>query len=161
MSKFDPKKFRAEQGLSTPADEPVENLQFCPAEDIERAAIIEHDGGIPREWAAGYAELLAMPCPEKIDRARWQRFLSDCGRFLDTLAESAASFGWKAHDLFSVAGGESFARVQLAGLLWLLNGEAIVALTADDAVIRTKSGAVQTYRRIAPQPGQQLAWELA
>ena len=48
-----------------------------------------------------------------------------------------------------------------AGLIWLLDGHKIVALTADTAVIETAAGARQTYRRLAIEADQVvLAWEL-
>ncbi len=40
-----------------------------------------------------------------------------------------------------------FARIDHAGLLWLLNADKLVMLTADHAVIETVTGARQTYRR--------------
>ena len=55
-----------------------------------------------------------------------------------------------------------YASLDSAGLLWLLNGGKLVALTAVTATIETTGGARQTYRRcpievdaVAP------AWELA
>jgi hypothetical protein len=52
------------------------------------------------------------------------------------------------------------ARIDQAGLLWLLRGHRLVALTADTAVTETPTGARQTYRRRPSEPGRVLAWEL-
>jgi len=54
----------------------------------------------------------------------------------------------------------SFARIDCAGLLWLLNGDKLIALTEDAAVIERRTGARQTYRRKPSGPGRALAWEL-
>jgi hypothetical protein len=44
--------------------------------------------------------------------------------------------------------------------LWLLHGDRVVALTADQAVIETSTGARQTYRRKPNEPGRVLVWDL-
>jgi hypothetical protein len=55
----------------------------------------------------------------------------------------------------------SFARIDQAGLLWLLNGNRLVAVTKNTATIETRSGARQTYRRKPSGPSRVLGWELA
>jgi hypothetical protein len=45
-------------------------------------------------------------------------------------------------------------------LLWLLNGNRLVALSENTATIETRTGARQTYRPKAAQSGWVLAWEL-
>jgi hypothetical protein len=50
----------------------------------ERAAIVEHDGGIPREWAEGFARLDPARPPSDVPLRRWQRFVDDVGLFLDS-----------------------------------------------------------------------------
>jgi len=54
-----------------------------------------------------------------------------------------------------------FARIDQAGLLWLLNGDHLIALTENTATIERRTGARQTYRRRPSGPGRVLAWELA
>jgi hypothetical protein len=45
-------------------------------------------------------------------------------------------------------------RYDEAGLIWLLNGRPVVALTASEAAIREHSGAIVTYRKFnKPAPG--------
>lgn len=130
--------------------------------EAERAAIVEFAGGIPREWAEGFARLDPDRPPGDVPPQRWQRFVDDIGRFLDSgFAEKAAALGWGPLDLFGCDRERPFARIDKAGLLWLLNGDRPVALTADAVVIETRSGARQTYRRTPTEPGRVLAWELA
>jgi hypothetical protein len=47
-----------------------------------RAAIVEHDGGIPRAWAEGFARLHPDHPPSDVPPRRWHTFVDDCGRFL-------------------------------------------------------------------------------
>src|SRR5215471_6137931 len=64
------------------------------AED-ERATIIEHDGGIPRAWAEGFARLDPDRPPHDVPLLRWQRFIDDVGLFLDSpFCAIAAALGW-------------------------------------------------------------------
>jgi hypothetical protein len=56
-------------------------------------------------------------------------------------------------------------RIQGMGLVLLLQGDEIAALTATEAVIRTRTGAHQTYRRRPADPlhpaERCLVWELS
>jgi hypothetical protein len=48
------------------------------------------------------------------------------------------------------------------GLLWLIQGRKLVALTPDTAKIDTLTGSLQTYRRVPIDSDRTvLAWELA
>jgi len=51
-----------------------------------------------------------------------------------------------------------FARVDRTGLLWLLNGDKLVALTESAVTIARRTGARQTHRRKPSGPGHLLAW---
>jgi hypothetical protein len=92
----------------------------------------------------------------------WVQFIDDCGRYLDDgWAERAAALGWRPLDLFGCDRERPLVRHDHAGLLWLLHGRRLLALTADAAVIETATGARQTYyRRPAAARDVVLAWEL-
>ena len=127
----------------------------------ERAAIVEFDGGIPSAWAEGFARLDPDRPPGDVPLRRWQRFIDDVGRFLDSPSCAvAAAMGWGPHDLFGCDRDRPFARIDQAGLLWLLKGDKLVALAENTAIIERQTGARQTYRRKPSRPGQVLAWEL-
>ena len=66
----------------------------------ERAAIVEYDGKIPREWAEGFARLDPDQPPADVPLKRWQRFIDDIGLFLDGWSAYAAALGWGPLDLF-------------------------------------------------------------
>jgi hypothetical protein len=89
------------------------------------------------------------------------QFVDDVGRFLDSdFATVAAALGWGPFDLFGSDCDRPFARIDRAGLLWLLTGKRLIALTENRATIETKTGARQIYRRKCHEPGRVLAWEL-
>lgn len=129
----------------------------------ERAAIVEHDAGIPRAWAEGFARLAEMPCPTNIPPRRWRRFVDDAGRFLDRgWGAKAASLGWGATDLLGCDRHRPWQRIDVQGLLWLLDGAEVVALTEATATTRNSDGARLTFRRVTDpnRVGTCLAWEL-
>jgi len=130
--------------------------------DAERAAIIEYDGAVPREWAEGFARLDPDRPPADVPPRRWLQFVNDVGRFLDSgLAQQAAALGWGPFDLFGSDRDRPFVRIDQLGLLWLLNGNRLFALSTDAAVVENRAGERLTYRRKTVEAaGRTLAWEL-
>jgi hypothetical protein len=128
----------------------------------ERAATVEYDGGLPRAWAEALARLDPNKPPADVPAKRWLRFIDDCGLFLDAgRADKAVALGWGPLDLFGADRERPFARIDHMGLLWLSNGGTIIELYRDRAVLKTLSGARQTYRRRPVEAGRVvLAWEL-
>jgi hypothetical protein len=128
----------------------------------ERAAIIEYDGGAPRVWAEALARLDPALPPSDIPPMRWLCFIDDCGRFIDEgWAARAEALGWGPLDLFGCNRDKPFARISQAGVLWLLAGRKLSALTADTVAISTPSGGHVTFYRRRLETGGVLAWELA
>ena len=115
---------------------------------------------VPREWADGIALLRPMSRPRDVPARRWETFKADTLSFIENWASTAAAMEWVATDIWGCHPEVPFARIEYAGLLWLLNGDEIVALTSYTATIRTRTGARQTYRRRTRPPGTVLAWEL-
>jgi hypothetical protein len=128
----------------------------------ERAAIIEYDGGVPRTWAEAFARLDPAGPPGDVPPKRWVQFIDDCGRFLDSgWASRLEALGWGPLDLFGCDRERPFARIDRAGLLWLINGGKLVALTAETATIETPTGHRQTCQRKPVEIGSVvLAWDL-
>lgn len=62
-----------------------ENIEF-----EERAAIIEFDGCVPREWAEQFARYLTKTRPAGISDLDWSWFLTNCGRMIDEATRIAA-----------------------------------------------------------------------
>jgi hypothetical protein len=108
-------------------------------------------GGSPAKWHAILAELEARNCPERLSLERWEEVISDAEIFLSRWGSAAHSLGWSDLDLFGVHPIAPGARFDVMGLLLLVQGGAVVALTADAATIRRKTGALLSYRRpVAP-----------
>jgi hypothetical protein len=127
----------------------------------ERAAILEYDGGAPRIWAEALARLDPARPPADVSLNRWLQFINDCGRFIDDgWAARAEALGWGPRDLFGCNREKPFARISQAGLLWLLEGRKLVALTADTAAIATHSGGKLNFYRRQLETGGVPAWEL-
>jgi hypothetical protein len=128
----------------------------------ERAAIVQFDGNIPRAWAEGFVRLYPDRPPGEVPARRWLRFVDDVGLFLDSpFCARAAALGWGPYDLFGCDRDRPFARIDYLGLLWLLDGGRIIALTANTAIIKTSNGSIRTYRRrTRNEPSRLLAWEL-
>lgn len=147
--------------LATDSAEGNPESRFWSEDHEERAAIAELDGGVPAGWTEGFACLnLAQP-PCDVPPHRWVRFIDDAGRFLDGgWAERAAALGWGPLEVFGCNRWAPFARIDQAGLVWLLNGRPLIAMTEAAAVIACAAGVHQTYRRVAGQPGRVLAWDI-
>jgi hypothetical protein len=128
----------------------------------ERAGVIEFDGGAPRRWAEALARLYPASPPSEIPARRWVQFIDDCGRFLDNgWGSRAEALGWGPFDLFGCDRDRPFARIDRAGLLWLINGSKLVALTTETATIETSTGHRQTFQRRPTEIGSiVLAWDL-
>jgi len=90
-----------------------------------------------------------------MDRADWDLAVADGRRFLAQWGEQAQALGWSARDLFGlheVPASPSptyrrLSRYDATGLVWLLKGREVIALTETTAAIRTPSGGVLTYRK--------------
>ncbi|MHB2168023.1 hypothetical protein [Alsobacter sp. R-9] len=122
-------------------------MRLDAADLDERAAIVEVDGNIPPIYAARFAALM-QACPDGVPIPRWQMFVDDGGHFLDAWGHQAAALGWTPQNLFGLHETKPLVRHDATGLLWLLKGERVVALTSTAA--RLSGGLV--YRRTHPQP---------
>jgi hypothetical protein len=121
--------------------------------------------GTPAEWAdGGVARLRAIAPPRTYPVLAWQQLIVDAERFLHDWAAQAARLGWPAWELFGCHRRAPWGRIQGMGLVLLLRGDETAALTATEAVIRTRTGAHQTYRRKPCDPldpaERCLVWDL-
>jgi hypothetical protein len=87
---------------------------------------------------------------------RWQQALADGKTFLSRWGDQAQALGWTAKDLFGLLTVPEHAkpifnrlsRYDETGLIWLLDGRRVVALTEGTAAIQNPaSGSVTMYRR--------------
>jgi hypothetical protein len=139
---------------------PGQVLSFPLETDFEeRAALIEYGAGVPREWAEGYARLLRLPCPTGITPERWMQIIDDGGYFIDRWAVMAAQLGWTTREVFGISPKAPDHRLDMSGLVPLLTGQKVLALTAEAATI---DAGRQTSLRIFPRidDGAVPVWEM-
>jgi hypothetical protein len=98
---------------------------------------------------------LERRCPNLVDYADWQQAIESGRCFLAQWGEQAESLGWTSCDLFGLApvpdkpaaNYRRLSRYDLTGLIWLLRGDPVVALTETTAAVRHATGNITTYRR--------------
>jgi hypothetical protein len=100
-------------------------------------------------------EHLESGCPDLVPNDRWQQAVQDGRRFLAEWGEQAEALGWTARDLFGLAPipdkphptYRRLSRHDETGLIWLLRGRPVLALTESTAAVESPTGAVTVYRR--------------
>jgi hypothetical protein len=100
-------------------------------------------------------EILGSRCPDHIEHDRWRQAVEDGGRFLADWGEQARALGWTGRDLFGLhkppekphPSYRRLSRYDETGLIWLLEGRDVVALTEGTAAIRWPGGSITTYRK--------------
>jgi hypothetical protein len=138
---------------------PAAGVATCPSGG--RAVLLQVPDGVPSEWVQGVADLLAMPAHPDWPEPKWKTLREDALTFLKDWAAQAHALGWEALDLFSVHAEAPHARLDGMGLVPLLGGRPVVALTEDSAAIGAESGGTLTFRRHRGwPPGRCLIWEL-
>jgi hypothetical protein len=99
--------------------------------------------------------MLHAHCPDHVEVGRWRQTIADAESFLTTWGEQAEALGWTPRDLFGlhpVPDHEAptyrrLSRYDETGLVWLLRGRPVVALTEAMAAIQNPTGNVTVYRR--------------
>ena len=139
----------------------ISELSELSPGSVSRAALISVPDGVPEAWAQGVCDLLVMPPHPAWTDEDWQTIREDALQFLQQWAAQAHRLGWEALDLFGVHPTNPIVRFDCMGLVPLLRGRAVSALTKDSAAIKTASGRSLTFRRRASPPVERcLVWEL-
>lgn len=158
------------QELRAHRAEVIDHLQHTRASEPgeHAAASIESGetrGQALRAWSDGVALMRDMTPPRNYPLRAWERLTLDAERFLDRWAPQAAALGWPGWELFGCHRRAPWYRIDGMGLVLLLDGDQLAALTATEAVIRRASGARQTRRRKQRDPlhpaERCLVWELS
>ena len=127
-------------------------LGFDLADCDERAAIMEHDAGMPREWADAFAPFAQSAPPGDFEPERWQETLDGMLRFCDEWAGRAAALGWQPSEIFSLDLAAPAARHDNRGLaLSLAGGARVVGVDMAGADIEMPSG---SHLRFYRKPGK-------
>jgi hypothetical protein len=158
-----------QQFQQAPASKIVERLERDPGSHAQPSHPEQDRGaarsGVPPQWGEGVLWLSTMPPPQGYPERAWRQLMVDAERFLEEWAAQAHRLGWPDRALFGCHRRAPWGRIQGMGLVLLLRGEEIAALTETEAVIRTRTGRHQTYRRQLRDPlhpaERCLVWELA
>ena len=90
----------------------------------------------------------------------WSQFVRDARRFLEEWGAEAARLGWSAEDVFGVHPLAPDARYDVMGIVLLIRGNEVIAISEHRATIRTAGGGLMTYYRYRPNTGAVAVWEL-
>jgi hypothetical protein len=168
FTKFDPQAFLESEILGFPPAKAakvakVENVRGIPTL-ATLATLADPLGVSPNSVSAPYARAFAAleaRCPDYVPADRWQQAVEDGRRFLAKWGKQAQQLGWTAGDLFSLheppakphPSYSRLSRYDETGLIWLLQGRSVVALTEATAAIENPTGAVTVYRKNKPALG--------
>jgi hypothetical protein len=100
-----------------------------------------HD--VPEPFAEAFATIQVAP-PADVPQRRWEMFVEDSRRFLNAWGKQAAKLGWSITDLFALDPAKPMERYDRQGLLWMLKGEEVTALSSTGARL---SGGLAYYRK--------------
>jgi hypothetical protein len=100
-------------------------------------------------------EALERRCPDHVEPDRWQQAVNDGRRFLAEWGTQVAVLGWRERDLFGLHEPPAkphptycrLSRLDHTGLVWLLRGQRVVAITETSAVIEAGKGGRLVYRK--------------
>ncbi len=128
---------------------------------VARVVLLHCPPGVPETWTQGMADLLAMACPASCPAEQWKVLREDAYTFLRDHAARAHEVGWTVLDLFGVHPVKPWVRFDHMGLVPLLNGDRVTAISEIEAVIEKPSGARATFRRRGQMPSEaRPVWNL-
>lgn len=135
---------------------------FIASDDwLERAAMIEHEAGIPREWAEAFARVCHMEKPEALSKEGWQRVMDNTGRLLDGHINDLIGYGWDRVDVFGCHPKAPERRLDSKGLLLSLQSTEALAVIDERAIaLRKPSGSVLYYTKRPDSRETVMIWEL-
>jgi hypothetical protein len=113
------------------------------------------------EWRRNLGALDAYRPPSGFPAPWWRGIIRDAELFLSTWGKQAADLGWTTLDLFGVHPKAPAARFSCMGLLLLVNGGRVVAITTETGMIEQQSGARLTYTRRPPDTECVALWDLS
>jgi hypothetical protein len=112
-------------------------------------------GRAPKPYCQAAIQALECKCPAYVNHQRWRQAIHDARQFIFEWGNRAETLGWTARDLLGLhrvpaqpsANYDRLSRYDQTGLVWLLGGRPVVALTVDSASIQHTSGAITIYRK--------------
>jgi hypothetical protein len=142
--------------VAVSGDRKIQHLQFVAegvpsvptaTSNFQIARPVEIQRSVLAEWNAILAELKRRDPVDWLSHERWHGLISDAESFLSDWGSTAHLLGWTSLDLFGVHPIAPAARFDVMGLIPILNGADVLALTNQTATVRRVSDAVLTFRR--------------
>src|SRR5262245_12963443 len=146
-------KLRALKSEKGAVEEPTKLTEPCFVGFVSTQSVVFSN------FAARYSRIMAAleaDCPDLVPVDRWQQAVADGKTFLSRWGDQAQALGWTAKDLFGLVAVPEHAkpsfnrlsRYDETGLVWLLDGRRVVALTEGTAAIQNPATAsITMYRR--------------
>jgi hypothetical protein len=106
----------------------------------------------PRSIGSWFSSLDLDNPPGDCPLPAWHRFVDHARILIADWLDTATALGWTDKDLFGCHPVKPYARLDFAGLAWVIGRGRVVAITADTAVILMPSGSRLTYRRRPVDP---------
>jgi hypothetical protein len=124
----------------------------------------EQQSDFPLEWTEGVAQLATMPPPRDWPPARWPVLIATAETFLEHWAGQAHRLAWQTWELFGCHRARPWGATHGMGLVLLLGGDELLAMTDAACVMRTLTGNHQRYYRKSRDPlhpsERALVWDL-
>ena len=159
-------KLRALKSQNAAVEALPKLTKHSPAVDVtQRATANESFGSFDSAHGTAFSNFparyswvvtaLEAGCPDLVPVNRWQLAVDDARAFLARWGDQAEALGWTARDLFGLQTPPAkphpsysrLSRYDETGLIWLLQGRPVVALTEATAAIQSSTGAITIYRR--------------
>jgi len=141
---------------SEPPSSVIEELRRHKLEIVQllRSDCDRFEGLPPSEPYGEVIAKLRSRCPDHIEHDHWQQAIQDADNFLARWGTQAHALGWTARELFGLhtvplrpsLNYSRLSRYDETGLIWLLRGRAVVALTEATAIIQGVTGHL-VYRK--------------
>jgi hypothetical protein len=121
----------------------------------------EEHGARVIDWQDGVRHLDVDRPPPGFPPLRWERFIDDAHIFIRDWARQADRLGWQTTAIFGVDTHAPWARIDKAGLVVLLDGGRVVAMSEDwAALIMRRGGRLTFYRQRHTEVEAVPVWEV-
>ena len=116
---------------------------------------------IPPKWLEAWSRIVVMECSPAVSMSRWWALRADSAYWIvSPWAARAAEFGWSIADLWGLPGTSAAGERRGAGVLWSIEGDGIVALTAAEVIVRSEAGARRRLRLpTGPAEAAVMPWD--
>jgi hypothetical protein len=147
--------------LRAPQAPPREIMEAIRAHKPQIIDLLTRKSGTVARWTEGIDRLDPDRHPEGFPPIRWERLITDARVFLETWGAQADRLGWTDTAIFGVDPNGPHARIDKAGLVVLLDGGRVVAMSEDRAALMTrKGGRLAFYRQRHAELGAVAVWEV-